>query len=159
MEEELNLEEDNNEEITRKDSRIKSLSDKVKEKAELANAEKARADKAEAERQTALKDAEFFKNFNTTSTKYPGSNEYQDKIREKVALGLDVEEATMLIMAKEGKYTPPEAKVERESPAGGSASTSIQGGEEKTPDKMSQAERLEALKEIEAQGGLDLTKI
>ena len=104
------------------------------------------------------KDADFFKGFNQTSTKYPGSNEYQDKIREKAALGLDVEEATMLVMAKEGKYTSPQPEVERENAAGGSASTSMKGGESKEPERMSQAERKAALFEAEAQG-IDLLKL
>lgn len=150
--EELELDLDSTEEITRKDNRIKSLSDKVKEKAELAEAEKARADKAEAERQAALKDAEFYKGFNTVSPKYQGSSEYQDKIREKVALGLDVEEATMLVMAKEGKYTPPAPTVERQSAAGGTASTGITDSVEKSPQELGRGELKARLQEVEARG-------
>lgn len=153
---ELDLNEDNQEEIiSRKDKRIESLSEKYKlsekEKAELAEAKA----KAEAEAQAAKKEAEFFKSFNQVSTKYQGASEYQDKIREKAALGLDVEEATLLVMAKEGKYTPPEPKVERESPAGGSATTNVRSSE-KSVDEMTQAERLAALKDMEARGEFKL---
>lgn len=155
---ELDLNEDNSEEITRKDSRIKTLSDKVKSTAEERDALAKAKEESEAKAMAAQKDADFYKGFNQTSTKYPGSNEYQDKIREKVALGLDIDEATMLVMAKEGKYTPPVVPIERESAAGGSANTSMKGGEDKSPDKMTQAERLSALLEAEAKGE-DLLKL
>jgi len=153
-EEELELEV--NEDITRKDNRIKSLSDKVKTTSEEREAEKARADKAEAERLTAQKDLEFYKGFNTVASKYEGASEYQDAIREKTALGLDIEEATMLVMAKEGKYTPPTQPLVRESAVGGSASTGINDTAERAVDKMTQAERRSALLDIEARGEFKL---
>ena len=154
-EETLDLNEDNQEEITRKDSRIKSLSDKVKTTSEERDALKTKAEEAEAKAVAAQKDAEFFKGFNTVSSKYAGSSEYQDKIREKVALGLDIEDATKLIMVNEGKYVPPVVPVERESVAGGSATTSMPLGD-KTIEKMSQAELRSALVEAEAKGEFKL---
>lgn len=153
---ELDLNEDNQEEITRKDSRIKSLSDKVKTTSEERDVLKAKADEAEAKALSAQKDADFFKSFNQVSAKFVGSSEYQDKIREKAALGLDVEEATMLVMAKEGKYTPSAPVVERESAIGGSANTTVRGGENKAPEDMTQAERAAALRELEAKGEFHL---
>ncbi len=150
-EEELDLELDN-EEITRKDNRINTLTGKLKSTSEERDALKAEAEKAKTEREAAQKDAEFFKSFNTVSAKYQGSSEYQDKIREKAALGLDVEEATMLVMAKEGKYTPPAPVVERQSAAGGSASTSINNPAEKAPKEMSSSELRAQLQAIESTG-------
>ncbi len=156
---ELDLDENNQEEIiSRKDSRIKSLSEKVKLTSEERDALKAEAEKAKAEKDALVKEAEFYKSFNTVAPKYAGASEYQDKIREKAALGLDVEEATMLVMAKEGKYVPPAPVIERENVAGGSASTFMSGNEQKTPDKMTQDERLAALRDIESQG-VDLLKL
>jgi hypothetical protein len=150
---ELDLNEDNKEEeINRKDSRIKSLSDKVKTTSEERDTlAKAKAE-AEAKAEAAQKDADFYKGFNTVSTKYAGANEYQDKIREKVALGLDVEEATMLIMAKEGKYTPPTQPLVRESAAGGSASTGIADTVEKSYREMSRSDLKAGLQELESKG-------
>lgn len=140
------------EEINRKDSRIKSLSDKVKTTSEERDTlAKAKAE-AEAKAELAQKDADFYKGFNTVSSKYEGSTEYQDKIREKVALGLDVEEATMLIMAKEGKYTPPVVPSVRESAAGGSASTGITDSVEKPYKEMGRADLKSALQELESKG-------
>lgn len=150
---ELDLDTQDNEEIiTRKDKRIKSLSEKYesseKEKASLAEAKaKAEADLAEAK-----KEADFFKIFNQVSAKYQGAGEYQDKIREKANLGLDVEEATMLVLTKEGKYIPPTQPLIRNNPAGGSASIGITDNVEKSYDKMSRGELTEQIRELEAKG-------
>lgn len=151
---ELDLNEDNQEEIiSRKDNRIKSLSDKVKSTAEERDALAKAKEEAEAKYQAAQKEAEFFKSFNTVSTKYQGATEYQDKIREKVALGLDVEDATMLVMTKEGKYTPPAPAPERQgNVAGGSASIGITDHVEKTAKDMSQDERKQILNELVSKG-------
>lgn len=157
MDDELNLDLDENNQgeiINRKDKKIKSLSEKYeiseKEKADLAKAK----EEADAKALAAQKDADFFKGFNQISTKYAGSSEYQDKIREKVALGLDIEDATKLIMVNEGKYTPPAP--ERESPIGGSASTGIADIGEKNPKDMTQDERRSILKDLEAKGEFKL---
>ncbi len=154
-EQDVDLNDNNQEDINREISRNKSLSDKVKKTSEERDAEKARADEAEAKANQAQKDVEFFKNFNTASAKYPGSSEYQDKIREKANLGLDVEEATMLVMAKEGKYNPTQAPVERESAAGGSATTSMPLSD-KSIENMSQSDIRAALVEAEAKGEFKL---
>jgi chromosome condensin MukBEF ATPase and DNA-binding subunit MukB len=157
---ELDLNEDNQEEIiSRKDSRIKSLSDKVKTTSEERDALAKEKEELRSKAEAAQKDADFFKGFNTLSSKYQGATEYQEKIREKVMSGYDLEDATISILAKEGKYTPPAPTMERESAAGGSAVTNMKGGDDKTPDKMSQAERLAALKEMESKGELDLSKL
>lgn len=153
MTDELDLDlDDNTEDITRKDNRIKSLSDKVKTTSEERDTLKTKADEAEAKALAAQKDADFYKGFNTVASKFGDANEYQDKIREKVALGLDVEEATMLVMTKEGKYSPPTQPIVRESAAGGSASMGITDSTERTAGGMSQEERRNALREIESKG-------
>ncbi len=149
---ELDLDTPTTEDISRKDSRIKSLSEKVKTTSEERDTlAKAKAE-AEAKAEQAQKDANFYKGFNTVSSKYEGSNEYQDKIREKVALGLDVEEATMLIMAKEGKYKPPVAPLVKTSAAGGSASIGITDSVEKPYKEMAKADLRSALQELESKG-------
>ena len=150
---ELNDEQDN---INRVEKRIKSLSEKVK----LTSEERDEKDKLLTERDgqlaNASKERDFYKDFNKISTKYPGASEYQDKILEKVNQGYDAEDATISILAKEGKYTPTQPIVETERAAGGSATTTIKGNDSKTPQEMSQDERRAALLDIEAQGGLSL---
>lgn len=149
MAEEIEEEINNEELLSRKDKRIKSLSDKYelseKEKGDLAKAK----DEADAKVLAAQKDADFYKGFNTVASKYQGASEYQDKIREKVMAGYDVEDATVSVLNKEGKFVAP--KAERESAAGGSANTS-QTVSDKTPQEMSQDERRAALLDMEAKG-------
>lgn len=145
----LDLDSDNEtqEQINKSEKRIKSLSEKVKTTSEERDAEKARADKEAAEAAQARKDAEFYKNFTNISSKYQGAHEFQDQIREKTALGLDVEEATMLVLTKEGKYTPPPPPQPKiDSPTGGSSSTTLKAGEKGVSD-MSTDEKRKALED------------
>lgn len=152
---ELDLDENNQEEIiNRNKKKINSLSEKLgtseKEKADLAQAKA----EAEAKAEAAQKDADFYKGFNAVSAKpeYQGASEFQDKIREKANLGLNIEEATMLVMTKEGKYTPPTQPLVRESAAGGSASTGIADSVEKSAKEMSKTDLRSALQELESKG-------
>ena len=159
MADELDLELEENDEqenINKVEKRIKSLSEKVK----LTSEERDEKAKLLAERDgqlaNASKERDFYKGFNQVSAKYPGANEYQDKILEKVNAGYDVEDATISILAKEGKYTPAEPIVEKERVAGGSAATAMKGGESKSPQEMSQDERRAALLDLEAKGEIKL---
>lgn len=139
------------------EKRIKDLSGKAKSAYEERDAAKTQFEKAELERQAALKDAEFYKNFNTTASKYQGANEYQDQIREKVMGGYTMDDAMISILAKEGKYQPPVAPAPKPaSPAGGSAPTNLVSGE-KTIAEMTQAERRAQLMEAERKGDIGLT--
>lgn len=109
--------------------------------------------KTESEgRIAAEKEASFYKGFSGSISKYPQANEYQDAIKEKVMSGYDIEDATVAVLAKEGKLTTPTQ--ERQSPAGGSASNQIQSKGGKSVAEMSREERREALKEAEARGDL-----
>lgn len=153
---ELDLDTPTTEDITRKDNRIKSLSDKVKTTSEERDAMATAKAEAEAKAAASQKDAEFYKGFNTVASKFGDANEYQDKIREKVALGLDVEEATMLVMTKEGKYTPPTQPLTRESAVGGSASMGITDSTDKGAKDMTQDERRSILKDLESKGEFKL---
>lgn len=149
------IQDENNNKV---EKRIKDLSGKVKTTAEERDAERAKAQQLETEKTAALKDAEFYKNFNTTASKYQGAGEYQDKIREKVMAGYDLEDATISILAKEGKFTPPPTpQLPRESPAGGSAPTQLKSGGAKTVGEMSQEERRAELMEAEKRGDIGLT--
>lgn len=141
----------------RRDQRVdNALSEKAKAEELAAKATKAQ-EKAEKEAEAAKKDLEFFKSFNTVSSKYQGAAEYQDQIKEKTALGLDVEEATMLVLTKEGKYTPPpQPRAPVQSPAGGSAPTTLHSGGDKPIGEMTQDERRSFLVEAEKRGDIAL---
>ena len=157
-EEELDLELDTGQEenINKVEKRIKSLSEKVKLTSEERDELKGLNDSLTAEKHSLSKERDFYKGFNQVSAKYPGANEYQDKILEKVNAGYDVEDATISILAKEGKYNPTQPKTEVERAAGGSAAIAMKGNDDKTPEKMSQDERRAALLDFEAKGEFKL---
>lgn len=146
-EEELDLEEDN---INKVEKRIKSLSEKVKLTSEERDELKGLNENLTTEKTSLAKERDFYKGFNQVSAKYQGANEYQDKIWEKVQSGYDVEDATISILAKEGKYTPAPPKQEG-NVAGGSATTSMGGEDEKSLDKMSQEEKRSEILKNEAE--------
>lgn len=157
MADELDLELDNdNEEITRKDKRINKLSNDVKETSERLAQEAEARKKVEEERDSLTKEREFYKGFNQVSTKHPAASEYQDKIWEKVKGGYDLEDATISVLAKEGKYNPTTPPPERETVAGGSAPTAMAGNGTKSIDEMSREEKRAALMEAESKGQFKL---
>lgn len=150
---ELDLDtQETNGDINRKDKRYNALANKFgeseKEREKLAKAQ----EKEEKARLSAEKERDFFKNFNQVSSKYQGAGEYQDKILEKVNAGYDIEDATISILAKEGKYTPTAPKTETERVAGGSAATAMTGNDTKSPQEMSQDERRATLIDMESKG-------
>lgn len=152
-EEELDFDLDD-EEINRTNKRINSLSNKVKEEAEARAREAEARKQAEAEREAASKERDFYKGFNQIASKYQGAAEYQDKILEKVNSGYDIEDATISILAKEGKYqpqAPQEQPKENEIAAGGSASIGFTGND-KTLGEMTKDEKRAALLDIASQG-------
>lgn len=148
---EFDLDDNNNQEeiISRKDKKIRSLSEKYefseKEKSDLTRAK----EEAEAKAQASEKESAFYKGFNQVASKYQGASEYQDKILEKVNAGYDIEDATVAVLNKEGKFIP---QVEREMAAGGSASTGITDNVDKTAKDMSQEDRRSLLLEMESKG-------
>lgn len=141
------------------EKRIKDLSEKVRVTATERDEIKAQADKAEAEKATALKDVDFFKNFNATASQYQGALEYQDRIKEKVDLGYNMEDAMISVLAKEGKLNPQNAQTPpppKESPAGGSATTTITNSGDKTIGELTREEKRAKLMEAESKGDLTL---
>lgn len=150
-EEEIDLDSSFNNESSagdgRADKRFRDLSEKVKltaqERDELAEAKA----KAEAETVVARKEVEFYSSFADSASQYPGASEYKDAIKEKVMAGYTVEDATVSVLAKEGKLTSSPSP-RPDSPAGGSATTALKGSGEKSATEMTQAERLEALTQM-----------
>lgn len=124
--------------------RNKDLSDKLKAEAEAR-------EKAETERAQALKESEFYKSLNTLTSKYPGSIEFQDKIKEKFMAGYTAEDATVSVLNAEGKFSPTAPEPEIESPTGGSAVNRISDKGEKKPSEMSRDELRDKLVEREAE--------
>lgn len=136
--------------------RNKDLSDKLRTEGE------ARV-KAVEEAEAAKLEADFYKNFNSLATKYQGASEFQDQIKERVAKGYDPEEATVAVLAKEGKYIPPVTQESPppspESPAGGSAVNNIPIGGEKPLTEMNKGEKQAALEEAINKGEISFTNL
>jgi len=126
----------------RSDNRFKDLSEKVETTAKERDEAKAIADAAK-------KEAEFYKGFSKISSKYSEATEYQDKILEKVNSGYDLEDATISVLAKAGKFNAPQ--VQRASPTGGSASTTMNAVDDKPVNEMTRQEKRAKLLEIEQQ--------
>ena len=146
--EELGLEPETPVVESKQDKRLKDLSEKVKLTSEERDEKDKLLQEATSKAETAEKDVEFYKNFNTLAGKFPGANEYQEQIREKVLAGQDAEDAAVAILFKEGKLAGmTQAPIAHESPAGGSATTAIAGGE-KSVSEMTQEERRAELSKL-----------
>lgn len=160
MEEELNLDlsspDEQQQSANRVEQRLRNLnSEKAKLAADKEELSKAK-ELAETEKATALKDVDFYKNFNTLSAKYEGASEYQDKIREKVMAGYDIEDATVAVLNREGKLATPNVQSPpppKENPAGGSANNVVTGGEKSLSD-MTKDEKFAKLQEAGMEGEL-----
>lgn len=152
--EDFELDLDNQEVNNKVEKRIKDLSEKVKttaqERDELA---KGKAD-ADIARATAEKERDFYSSFADSASTHPEASSYKDAIKEKVLAGYSVEDATVSVLAKEGKltnYTP--IPTRSENPAGGSATTNLQSDTQKSLSEMTRDEKREALIKAESEGG------
>lgn len=142
------------EQISKSEKRIKSLSEKVKLTSDERDKELKAREKAEKAAEDARKEAEFYKGFNQISSKYQGAGDLQDKIREKVNAGYSMEDAARVVLMDEGKFNPPPPPPPPppQSPIGGSAVNNLGTGE-KTITDMTQEERR---KELESKLTLSL---
>ena len=157
MAEEINLDEldENINSNNRVEQRLRSLTEKVK----LTERERDEKDtllkQRESELASATKEKDFYSKFSDSTTKYPGAGAFKDKIREKVMAGYDVEDATVAVLAKEGKLGTSTPVVEKETVAGGSATTAIKGQGEKSLSEMTKEEKRASL--MENPGDLEQT--
>lgn len=134
-------------------NRYQTLSDKVKAEGQAREQAEAKA-KAEAEARTqAEKSLEFYKTFTKFSAEHPEAINYQDQILEKVNSGLSTEDATLLVLAREGKLLQAPAPQRTQGAEGGSAITNIADGD-KPLNELNQNEKLTALLEMEKNGEL-----
>jgi len=146
MDEEILLDDPAQETINREQKRNKDLAEKLRQKGEEGEAVAKAKEESDAKLASALKDAEFYKNFSTVSSKYTGASDFQEQIREKVNAGYDLEDATVSVLNREGKFSPSvTAPIKAGSPAGGSATTTMKGGGDKELSEMTKEEKREAL--------------
>ena len=136
------------------EKRITDLSEKVRLTSEERDELKGLLATEQQAKEAALKERDFYSSFTDATIKYPSANEYKDVIKEKVISGYSVEDATVAVLAKEGKLVMPEASTEPEpNPAGGSAVNQPPEGEKKL-EEMSREEKREAIIEAERKGDI-----
>lgn len=134
-------------EPSEKESRIKELSNKVKLTAKERDEKDALLKQKDVELEGIKKEKSFYESFSDVSGQYPNAKEYKDAIKAKVLAGYSVEDATVSVLAKEGKLTTQPQKVDKTEHAGGSASTTITQPQKKGIQEMSQEEKRNALAE------------
>ncbi len=133
---------------SRNNNRFTTLTEKVKTEAKGRAEAETKLAEAEARALAAEKEKDFLSSFTDSTAKYPGAIEYKDQIKEKVInSGYDVEDATISVLAREGKLNTPPAP--RESPAGGSAVNTMKGMGDKTFSEMTRDEKRQALIEAD----------
>ena len=140
----------------RVEQRLKDLSEKVRNTAQERDSLTEATKTLQVERDDALKERDFYAKFSDSTAKYAGAHEFKDKIREKVMAGYDVEDATVAVLAKEGKLSQPTQVVEKDTVAGGSSATAMSGGGQKTLSEMTRDEKRAKLVEAEAKGDISV---
>lgn len=139
-----------NEGDNEKVSRIRKLSQKVeqtsKERDELAKAK----EQAETEKAAAIRERDFYSSFSDSLSKYPNAKDHKDDIKTKVLAGYTVEDATVAVLAKAGKLNA--TQPEKETAAGGSATTNPPQTGPKTLSEMTKEEKRQAIIDADARG-------
>ena len=155
MPDEIDVEGEENITKNKVEERITSLSNKVKTTAEERDvATKAKAE-AEAKAIEMEKERDFYASFSDSATKYPGAIEYKDQIKEKVLAGYSVEDATVSVLNREGKFQPQPVNIERDIVAGGSSVNKITQQSSKSLNEMTRDEKRQALIEADNRGELE----
>lgn len=142
--------------MTEAEKRIKQLSEKVR----LTSEERDERDKFIKEKDVKISELERENSFNSGFSDILGTHQaakdHKDEIKAKVLAGYSVEDATYAVLGKAGKLGGSSQQFVP-SPTGGSASTSLPSGGEKSIKDMSPAERRQALVDAEKRGDIALT--
>ena len=134
------------------ESRIKDLSKKVRLTSEERDEQKRNLEERDGQLADATKERDFYQGFSDVIGKHPNAKDYKDAILAKVKSGYSIEDATVSVLNQEGKLSAP--PIERQSAAGGSATTTIANSGTKSNSEMNQAERRSALLEAEQRGDI-----
>ena len=134
-------------------NRFEQLSTQVIEEKKRNEELAKKAEDAERKVLEAEKKAQFLENFSNVTSKYPNASEYREQILEKVSKGYDVQDATIAVLANEGKLGGG-SHAPLENVAGGSATLQFTSGEKDITD-MSLDEKREALIEADKRGDLE----
>ena len=157
MADDLDLEtlDENIEKENKVEKRIKDLSEKVRLTAEERDAKDRFIKERDDKIVTLEKETAFLNSFGDAIGKFPEASQYRDKIKEKVMKGYSVDDATISVLATEGKYNPVKKESSPENPAGGSAVTQHLTGD-KSLSQLTQEEKRQKLIEAEQRGDLSV---
>lgn len=143
------------------EERVRNLHAGKKEAETKFEAESKARQEAEAKIATLEKESTFLNSFSDSIAKYPTATQFKDEIKNKVMSGYSVEDATVAILHSKGQLGTAQSvaqTIERvENSMGGSAPTQLANNAPKSAGQMTQAERLEGLREAEKRGDLFLS--
>ena len=137
------------------EKRIKDLSEKVRLTSEERDAERRRLEETLNKTTELQRERDFFASFSDVVSTHPAAKDHKDDILAKVKDGYSVEDATFAVLGKLGKLSQPEPVIE--NPAGGSAAVNqpIAGGS-KGVSEMNREEKRAKLVEAEQRGDISL---
>lgn len=134
------------------EKRINDLSGKVRATADERDAAQAKLSESEAKVAEIEREKDFYAGFSDVVASTPEAKDHKDEILAKVKLGYTVQDATYAVLGAAGKMN--QKAPDTQSPAGGSATTTIPQGGVKSVTDMTQEERRAALLEAEARGDI-----
>lgn len=123
------------------EKRFKDLSNKVRTTAEERDEKDRLLQEQTAKNVVLEKENAFNTGFVDMLGMYPTAKEHKDDIKAKVLSGYSVEDATIAVLGKAGKFSAPV----RQDIAGGSADTVMTQGAQKETKDMTQSERRDVL--------------
>ena len=138
------------------EKRIKQLSDKVGLSAKELEEKNKLIEESTAKIATLERENAFNSGFADTVAATPQAKEFKEDIKAKVLSGYSLEDATYAVLGKAGKLNQSSSE-NRESPAGGSAATTVTQPANKSAKEMSVEERAAAVQEAAKKGDIAWT--
>lgn len=158
MDEDLQLDLEEGQQITKTEQRIKSLATKVADEARQKEEAQSKLEEAQNARLVAEKKLEFVTAFSEVSGKYQGANDFRTEIEDKVSKGYSVEDATVSVLNANGKLIPTAEQGITVAPitaGGGSAATALPNTAERPASELTREEMREELMKPERAAELE----
>ena len=135
------------------EKRIKQLSEKVGLSAKELDEKNKLIEESTAKIATLERENSFNEGFADTVATTPQAKEFKEDIKAKVLSGYSLEDATYAVLGKAGKLNQA-SRENLESPAGGSATTTVSQPSNKSIKEMTPDERAQAVKEAAEKGDI-----
>lgn len=145
-------------EISESQKRITQLSEKVRLTSEERDEKNRLLEEQSTKNAELTRERDFYQGFSDVVSTNPAAKDHRDEILGKVKGGYSVEDATFAVLGKAGKLGNQQVPAPVQSPAGGSASTTVpQGGSNKAPHEMNKEELRAAVLAAQEKGDIALT--